>query len=325
VGRAKDMEYRNFGKCGVKVSPICLGTAFRGSRNDEALCIRTIDRAIDLGCNFVDCANVYGTENIVGKALKGKRDEIVLTSKVHSRIGSGPNDHSSSRYHIMREVERSLRRLDTDRIDLYLLHGYDDTTPIDETLRAMDDLVHQGKICYFGACNFGAWHLCEALWMSERHGIHSFAGIQPQYNLINRQECEPELMPLCRKHGLGIMTYSPLAIGLLTGRFRRGQPPPADSPWGGSSSYHNFEIAMTEQADRIVLKLMQIGAERGKTPAQVAMAWILDHEEISAIIIGPDQPEHVDENFGAVGWKLTAEERAELDEVSQLERTRKYS
>jgi 1-deoxyxylulose-5-phosphate synthase len=317
------MDYRNFGKCGVKVSPICIGTAFRGSRNDEATCIKTIHRALDLGCNFVDSANVYGTEAIVGKALKGKRDDIVLTTKVHSRIGPGPNDHSSARYHIMREVERSLRRLDTDHIDIYLLHQYDVDTPIEESLRAMDDLMHQGKIIYFGACNFSAWHLCEALWMSERHGINSFVGIQPQYNLINRHEAEPELMPLCRKHGLGMMTYSPLAIGLLTGRFRRGQPPPADSAWG-AGSYLKYEAAMTEQADKIVQELIRIAAERGKTPAQVAIAWILDHEEISSIIIGPDQPEHVDENFGALGWKLSVEERVALDAVSRHEQTIKY-
>ena len=319
------MEYRNFGKAGVKVSPICIGTAFRGNRADEAMCIRTIERALDLGINFVDCANVYGTEEIVGKAIKAKRDDVILTTKVHSGIGPGPNDHSSSRYHILREVERSLKRLDTDHIDIYLLHGYDESTPIDETLRAMDDLARQGKIRYFGACNFRAWHIVEALWKSDALGLDSFAGIQPQYNLINRAEVEPELMPLARKHGLGVMTYSPLAIGLLTGRFRRGQPPPADSVWASDSFYHNFEQAMTPHADQIVAKLIEVAAERGKTPAQVAMAWILDHPEISSIIIGPDLPEHVEENLGALGWKLTREERATLDEVSKVERPRKFA
>ena len=319
------MEYRSFGKAGVKVSPICLGTAFRGSRADEALCIRTIERALDLGINFVDCANVYGTEQIVGKAIKARRDDIILTTKVHSRIGSGPNDHSSSRYHIMREAERSLKRLDTDHIDIYLLHGYDETTPIEETLRALDDLARQGKVRYFGACNFNAWHIVEALWKSNMLGLDAFAGIQPQYNLLNRSEVEPELMPLVRKHALGVMTYSPLAIGLLTGRFRRGQPPPADSPWGGSSRWYDFDLAMSPHADQIVLKLIEVAAERGKTPAQVAMAWVLDHHEISSIIIGPDLPEHVDENIGAVGWKLTTEERAALDEVSKVERPRKFA
>jgi aryl-alcohol dehydrogenase-like predicted oxidoreductase len=319
------MEYRNFGNAGVKVSPVCLGTAFRGSRHDEALCMRTIERAIELGCNFIDCANIYGTEPIVGKALKGKRDDVVLTTKVHSAVGQGPNDHSSSRFHIMREVEKSLHRLDTDHIDIYLLHQFDESTPIQETLRAMDDLVRQGKIRYFGACNFNAWHVCEALWVSDVNGLYSFAGIQPQYNLLNRTEVEPELMPLCRKYGLGLMTYSPLAIGLLTGRFRRGQPPPADSPWGSGHRHYDFEAAMTEQADRIVQTLVDIGQRRDKTPGQVAMAWVLDHPEVTSIIIGPDRPEHVDENVGALGWQLTPEERAELDNVSQVEPGRRFA
>lgn len=319
------MDYRPFGRTGVKVSPICIGTAFRGSRADEALCIRTIERALEQGINFVDCANVYGTEEIVGKAIRSKRDDIVLTSKVHSRIGQGPNDYSSSRYHIMREAERSLKRLRTDHIDIYLLHSYDDVTPIEESLRALDDLARQGKIRYYGACNFSAWHVTEALWASDRRNLDRFIGIQPQYNLLNRSEVEPELMPLVRRHGLGVMTYSPLAIGLLTGRFRRGQPPPADSPWGSGSTHYVFDTAMTEHADRIVAKLIDVAAQRGKTPAQVAMAWILGHPEISSIIIGPDRPEHVDENLGALGWALSPEERETLDEVSRVERPRKFA
>ncbi len=319
------MEYRNFGKAGVKVSPLCIGTAFRGSRNDEALCVRTIHRALDMGCNFVDCANVYGTETIVAKALRGRRDDVVLTSKVHSAIGPGPNDHSSSRYHIMREVERSLRRLETDHIDLYLLHNFDEATLIDETLRAMDDLVHQGKIRYFGASNFQPWRIVEALWTSDRLGINALIGIQPQYNLLNRTDVEPELMPLCRQFGLGMMSYSPLAIGLLTGRFRRGQPPPPDTPWSGASRHYNFGVAMTEQADRIVQALITLGQRRDKTPAQVAIAWILDHPEVTSVMLGPDLPEHVDDAMGALDWKLTREERDELDIVSKVEPGRRYA
>ncbi|HEY3289906.1 MAG TPA: aldo/keto reductase [Anaerolineae bacterium] len=319
------MEYRPFGKTGLRVSPICIGTAFRGSRADEALCIRTIEQALEQGINFVDCANVYGTESIVGKAIHSKRDDIVLTSKVHSRIGPGPNDYSSSRYHIMREVERSLKRLQTDHIDIYLLHAYDGVTPIDESLRALDDLARQGKVRYFGACNFNAWQVTEALWASDKRNLDGFIGIQPQYSLLNRSEVEPELIPLVRKHGLGVMTYSPLAIGLLTGRFRRGQKPAADSPWGSGSAHYVFDIAMTEHADRIVATLIDVAAHLGKTPAQVAMAWILDHPEISSIIIGPDRPEHVGENLGALGWKLSSEERAILDEVSKVESPRKFA
>ena len=311
------MEYRRLGQAGVKVSRICLGTAFRG-QPDDAVCIETIERALDLGCNFVDCANYYGrgrSETIVGKALKGKRDDIVLTTKVWSEMGPGVNDSGLSRFHIMREVERSLERLQTDHIDVYLLHSFDAETPLDETLRAMGDLVHQGKVRYTGCCNFSAWQVAEGLWCSDLKNLISFTCIQPQYNLLNRPEVEAELLALCRQHGLGMMTYSPLAIGLLSGRFRRGQLLPDDTPWGRGK--FNFEHAMTEQTDAVVQRLIEIAARRGKTPAQVAIAWILDHEEVTAPITGPDLPVHVDEVFGALGWQLEPEERAVLDQVSQ--------
>ena len=174
------MDYHTFGKSGVKVSPICLGTAFRANL-DEAICIRTIERALDLGCNFIDTANYYGqgrSERILAKALKGKRDDVVLTSKVWSQVGPGPNDRGLSRYHIMREVERSLQRLEMDHLDIYLLHAFDSTTPLEETLRAVDDLIHQGKVRYIGCCNFSAYQVCEALWTSDVLNLHSFICIQ---------------------------------------------------------------------------------------------------------------------------------------------------
>ena len=326
------MEYCNLGKWGVKVSRICLGTAFRG-QDDEGVCVRVIDRAIDLGCNFIDTA-LYGhgrSETIVGKALKGKRDEVVLTTKVISSIGKSPNHSGLSRLNIIRAAEDSLKRLQTDHIDLYLLHAFDARTPLEETLRALDDLAHQGKVRYIGCSNFKAWKIMEALWIADRRNLTPFACIQNQYNLLNRHELEPELMPLCRQSGLGIMTYSPLAIGLLSGRFRRGQEPPEGTPWskgplqGLSPGKYNFEEAMTERVDRIVQTLIDIGAKHGKTPGQVAVAWILDHEAVTAPIIGADVPEHVDEIFGAFGWKLESSERALLDEVSKLEEPKKYA
>ena len=311
------MEYRNIGKAGVKVSRICLGIAFRG-HGDEKTCTRVIERAMDLGCNFIDCANYYGrgrSETILGKALKGKRDDIVLTSKVQSQMGDGPNDRGLSRFHIMREVERSLVRLQTDHIDIYLLHHFDAETPLEETLKTMDDLVRQGKVRYVACCNFRAWQLVRALWVSDAHGLEPFVCLQSQYNLLNRREIEDDLMPVCRTFGLGMMTYSPLAVGLLTGRFRRGQAPPPDTPWG--KRQYDFEKTMDAQVDAVVQKLIDIGQARDRTPAQVAIAWILDHEEITAPIIGPDLPEHVDEVFGALDWHLDSEERAALDEISQ--------
>jgi aryl-alcohol dehydrogenase-like predicted oxidoreductase len=310
------MEYRNLGRAGVKVSPIALGTGFR-AQPEESECIRIIERAVDLGCNFIDSANIYQdgrSEEIVGKALQGKRDDIVLTSKVSSPIGDGPNDRGLSRYHIVREVERSIRRLRTDHVDVYLLHQPDWTTRLEESLRAMDDLVRAGKTRYLGCSNFPAWNVAEGLWVSDANQLESFVCIQAPYNLLTREEFEPELAPLCKRFQLGVMAFSPLAIGLLTGRFRRGRKPPANTPWG--KGLYDFEAGITEQGDRVVEKVSEIGNQRGKTPAQVAIAWILDRDEITTVIIGPDQSDHVDEAFGALGWRLTSEERKILDDLS---------
>jgi len=326
------MEYRPLGRTGVKVSPICLGTAFR-SQEEEQTCIRVIDRAIDLGCNFIDTA-LYGqgrSEEVVGKALRGKRDDIVLTTKIYGTLGNGPNRARLSRLNLLAGVDASLRRLQTDHIDLYLLHSFDGETPLDETLRALDDIVRQGKARYIGCSNFAAWKVMEALWISAEKNLASFACIQSQYNLLNRFEIEPELMPLCRQFGIGIMTYSPLAIGLLSGLFRRGQEPPPHTPWsrgenkGMSPHKYNLEEAMDEFNDRIVQTLVDIGQRHGRTPGQVAIAWILDHDEISAPILGADLPEHVDEICAGLVWKLGAEDRALLDEVSQRPAPRKFA
>lgn len=326
------MEYRKLGRTGIEVSSICLGTAFR-AQDDEAMCIRVIDRAIDLGCTFVDTA-LYGqgrSEEIVGKALKDKRDEVVLCTKVANSLGPGPNRTGLSRLNVMRAVEASLERLQTDHIDLYLLHSFDPHTPLEETLRALDDLVHQGKVRYIGCSNFKAWKIMQALWTSDRRHLASFVCIQDQYNLINRWELEPDMIPLCREQGLGIMTYSPLAIGLLTGAYRRGQEPPAGTVWsktegrGLSAHKYDFAEAMSERVDTIVQTLIDIGQAHGKTPAQVAIAWLLDHPEVTAPILGADLPEHVDDAFGAADWRLAPEDRAQLDLVSTLAGPKKYA
>ncbi len=298
------MEYRNLGRAGIKVSRICLGTAFRGAP-DEATCLATIDRAIELGINFIDCANAYRTEEVVGKALRGRRDRVVLTTKVCSPMGDGPNDRGLSRGHILREVENSLKRLQTDYIDVYLAHSVDPCTPIDETLGAFDDLVRHGKVRYIGCSNFPAWRVAKALWTSERCGLHAFTCVQDHYNLLDRR-IERELVPLCQEEGLGIMTYSALAVGLLTGRFRHGQPAPAGSLWARQPQ--RFAQMMTPEADQVVEALQAIGAEHGRTPAQAAIAWVLSRPGITAAMIGPDAPAHVEENVGGCGWELTAAE-----------------
>lgn len=309
------MEYRKLGRAGVKVSRICLGTAFRANL-EEAICARVIERAIDLGCNFIDCANNYGrgrSEEILGRALKGKRDDLVITSKIWTPTGQGPNDRGLSRFHIMREVERSLQRLQTDHVDIYYLHSVDPDTEWEETLRTMEDLVRQGKVRYVGASNYRAWQVSELLWTADTGGWQPITCLQNLYNLLCRSEIEPDLMPLCRRHGLGLMTYSPLAVGLLTGRFRRDQAPPAGTPW----NRERLAETLSERGDGVVRTLIDVAGKRGQTPAQIAIAWLLDHPEITAPIIGPDLPEHVDEAFGAVEVQLTAEERQMLDEASQ--------
>lgn len=309
------MEYRHFGSTGVQVSAICLGTGFRGCPDDDT-CRATIERALDRGVNFIDVANVYQggrSERIVGEVLRGRRDQFVLTTKVGSPVGRGPHQRGLSRLHIFRQIEDSLSRLQTDYLDFYLLHQPDPRTPLEETLRALDDLVRQGKVCYIGCCNYAAWQVCKGLWISDRQHLAPFAVVQNYYNLLDRS-LEREMMPLCREEGLGIMTFSPLAIGLLTGRFRHGEPPPPDSPWGQGRP--GFEEIMSPAADRVVETLWRIGAGQGKTPAQVAIAWVLSHPEISAAIIGPDHPDQVEENLGGVGWQLTMEEREALDQAS---------
>lgn len=328
------MKYRPLGHTGVKLSALCLGTAFR-AQDDEQICIQVIDRALDFGCNFIDTA-FYGegrSETVVGKAIKDKREEVFLCTKIFGTRHPSPNHNGLTRLNLVRGVEDSLNRLQTDHIDLYLLHSFDPNTPLEETLRALDDMVRSGKVRYIGCSNFSAWKIVEALWQSDRRNLARFVCIQDQYNLLNRWEIEPDLMPLCREHGIGIMTYSPLAIGLLTGQFRRGQaPPPGNNPWnkkepgrGFSAHKYDFETAMTERVDQIVQTLIDIGSRHDRTPAQVAIAWILDHPEVTAPILGADQPEQVDEAFQAVEWHLPTEERQALDEVSQVDMPAKWA
>jgi len=295
----------------------------RCSINDETLFVRTIERAIDLGCNFIDCANNYGggqSEIMLGKAIKGKRDNLVITSKVWTKTGEGPNDRGLSRYHIMREVERSLHKLHTDRIDIYYLHNVDAETELEETLRTMEDLVRQGKVRYVGASNYAAAQVIELLWTAERFSLEPIVCLQNQYNLLHRWKIEPELLPLCRRYGLGLMTYSPLAIGLLSGRFRRGEKPPTGTPW----NQERLQKVMTEKVGSVVQTLIDLAGRRGATPAQMAIAWLLAHPEVTAPIAGADRPKYVDDVFGALEINLTQEERQTLDEVSQWKEPGQY-
>ena len=317
------MEYVNFGKAGVKVSRLALGLGFRGQTDaDEGE--RAIEHAIELGINFIDCANVYGlgddrveagtSEQILGRALKRHRDDLFISSKVFSPIGDGPNDRGASRYHIMREIDRTLGRLDTDHIDVYILHGFDDVTPLDETLRAMDDLVTSGKTRYIGVSNYQAWQVVKSLWTQDANGLDPLICIQTPYNLLNR-DLELEMFPAVQSHGLGVMTYSPLAVGLLSGAYVPGESAPAGSLYGTvrASSFNSHMDAKT----RAVLDVLHdVATAHGKTVAQTATNWVLSHPEVSVAITGGDTAEHMDDNIGAVGWSITDVERGRLDDVS---------
>lgn len=317
------MDYINFGSAGVKVSRLALGMGLRGQA-DEAAAQRLVEHAIDQGINLIDCANIYGpmddranigrSEAVLGRALRGRRDDVVITSKVFGRIGPGPNDTGLSRYHILREVERSLRRLDTDHIDVYLVHAFDPTTPLEETIRALDDLVCAGKVRYVGCCNFAAWQVCRALWVADSIYAHAFMCVQNPYSLLNRR-LEVEMFGLVRDRGLGVMAYSPLAVGLLSGAYRPGEPAPAGTLWA-TRRKEIFGKTMQGHVSEVVTSLHQTATELGKTPAQVAIAWVLSHPEITCAISGADNTDQLNDVLGGVGWELPAEVRQRLDDVS---------
>lgn len=323
------MEYRTLGRTGLKVSALCLGTMTFGWTTDEATAHRILSAAVDLGINFIDTADIYPywapgawaglTEEIIGRWLKGRRREaLVIATKVRGPMGPGPNDQGLSRKHLFEAVEGSLRRLGTDYIDLYQVHWPDEETPLEETLRALDDLVCQGKVRYIGASNFPAWLLCKALWISDKHGWARFDSLQPHYNLLHRAEFERELMPLCQDQGLGVIPYSPLAGGFLTGKYRRGAPPPAGSRGAVSERLNRY--LQDERAWAVLGRVEATARELGKTPAQVALAWLLNHPAVTSPIIGVSTVEQLHELVGAVGWRLPEEIWRELEALTAWKR-----
>ena len=317
------MDYINFGKSGLKVSPLALGLGLRG-QGDEREAQRVIEHAIDAGINLIDCANIYGpmddranigrSEVILGKAIRGRRDDVVITSKVFSNIGPGPNDAGLSRYHIMREVERSLSRLRTEHIDVYLIHAFDVGTPQEETIRALDALVRSGKVRYIGCCNHQAWQVCKALWIADSLNAPPYMCVQNMYNLLNR-DLESNMFGLVQEEGLGVMAYSPLAVGLLSGVYSPGEPPPEGTLW--ATRYRDeFDRRMSGATGQVISTLKRLAGELGKTPAQLAVAWVLSHPEVTVAISGSDTRAQLDDTLGGVGWELDAAIREELDRVS---------
>ena len=329
------MQYRKLGRTGLKVSAICLGTMIYGSQVDEAESINIIEGALANGINFLDTADAYiegRSEEVVGKALKGKRHSVVLATKVANAMGPGVNDRGLSRKHIMQGIEDSLRRLDTDYIDLYYVHTPDYDTPVEETLRALDDLVHQGKVRYIGCSNFRAWQLCKALWVSDVHNIARFDCIQPPYNLLTR-DIEYELLPLCASEGVGVCVYNPLAAGLLTGKHDPSKPPAEGTrfalqnksggskrPMGSVYSQRYWSAADFEA----VASLKRIAEEHGRDLPQFALAWVLSNSTITSAICGASSLKQLEKNLGAVGVKLSEEELNACDGVWEQLRPPRY-
>lgn len=315
------MDYRNLGRTGVKVSPLCLGAMMFGQRgnSDHEDCIRIIHRALDAGINFVDTADVYSngeSEQIVGQALRGSRDRVVLATKVHGVVGPGPNDRGNSRVHIMREVEASLRRLQTDYIDLYQIHRPDPDTPIEETLRALDDLVHSGKVRYIGSSTFAAWELVESYWVSDRANLARFECEQPPYSIFVRA-IEEDVLPACQKYGTGVIPWSPLNRGWLAGKYRKGQAEvDPESRVGRNDPFIDRPESPTGQRKlELVEELIPMATEIGANLAQYAIAWTLTNPTVTAPIIGPRTMEQLEDNLGAFELRIPAEHLRRIDEL----------
>jgi aryl-alcohol dehydrogenase-like predicted oxidoreductase len=321
------MEYRHLGASGFKVPALSFGTGTFGGKGeffnawgatDVAEARRLIDICLDAGVTMFDSADIYSggsSEAVLGEAIKGKRDKVLISTKATFRFGDDPNAVGSSRFHLIRSVEEQLKRLGTDYIDLFQLHGFDAKTPVTEVLSTLDDLVRAGKIRYIGVSNFSGWHLMKSLDVSDRYGYPRYVANQTYYSLIGR-DYEWELMPLGVDQGVGAVVWSPLGWGRLTGRIRRGQELHA------SSRLHKTADMGPPVADehvyRVVDALDKVAAETGKTVAQIALNWLLQRPTVATVLIGARDEAQLRENLGAVGWNLTAEQVATLDEASRV-------
>jgi aryl-alcohol dehydrogenase-like predicted oxidoreductase len=318
------MENRNLGRTGLKVSELCLGSMQFGWTCDEALAFEILTTAFKAGLNFIDTADVYSVwakdnpggvaETIIGKWMKINRiprHQVVIATKVRGKMGDGPNAEGLSRVHIMQAVEASLRRLDTDYIDLYQTHWYDENTPIEETLSALDDLVTQGKVRYIGCSNYPAWRLMQALWASEKLNLARYDSLQPHYHLLGRQDFEQELREVCQTYGIGVIPYSPLAGGFLTGKYRRGVEAESQRREGLRHLFVEKNWALLDQMEAM-------GKDKGGySISQIALAWLLSDPVITSPIIGPRSLEQLKDNLGAAGLRLTPDEKKLLDEATR--------
>lgn len=321
------MDYRRLGATGLKVSELCMGTMQFGWTADEAISLAVLDAAEEAGINFIDTADVYSrwvpgnpggvAETILGKWLRaspGRRERTVIATKVRGPMGDAPNDQGLSRAHIQQAAEASLRRLGVETIDLYQLHWPDDETPLEETLSALDWLVQQGKVRYLGCSNFPAWQLMQALWVADREHTAAFVCVQPHFNLLNRAEYERELEAVCLRYGLGVIPYSPLAGGFLTGKYRQGEAP---EPGTRGESSSRIQAWLGQSRPWTVLEtLHSLGTARSKSALQMALGWLLSRPSVTSPIIGPRSLEQLGENLGAVGLRLEESEVAALDQAS---------
>jgi aryl-alcohol dehydrogenase-like predicted oxidoreductase len=321
------MDYRQLGRSGLKVSALSFGTGTFGGGSDffrawgntdveEAR--KLIDICLEAGVNLFDTANVYSngrSEQILGKAIEGRRDQLLISTKATFRIEDGPNGLGSSRYHLIRQVEASLKRLNTDYIDIYHLHGFDATAPVDETLDTLDTLVRSGKIRYIACSNFSGWHLMKSLAVSDRYGWSRYVAHQVYYSLVGR-EYEWELMPLGLDQGVGALVWSPLGWGRLTGKIRRGHPLPEVSRLHNTADY-GPQIA-DEYLYTVVEALDEVAKETGKSIPQVALNWLLQRPTVSSVILGARNEEQLRQNLGAIGWNLSKEQVAKLDAASDV-------
>ncbi len=322
------MEHRQLGRSGLKVPVLSLGTGTFGGvgamfskwgATDVSEATRLVDVCLEAGLNFFDTADVYSkgaAEEILGQAIKGRRDDVLISTKATFTSGTGPNGKGSSRWHLIRACEASLKRLGTDYIDLYFMHAFDALTPVDESLRALDDLVRAGKVRYVGCSNFSGWHLMKALATSEREGLGRYVSHQAYYSLIGR-EFEWELMPLALDQGVGTMVWSPLGWGRLTGKIRRGQPPQGGRiQQGGADGGPKVD---DEYLYTVMDALDAVAAETGKSVPQIALNWLLGRPSVTNLVIGARNEEQLRQNLGALGWNLTAEQVARLDDASRRE------
>lgn len=314
------MEYRNLGRSGLQVSIVGLGCNNFGRRADLETTRAVVHKALDLGINLLDTADVYGgaglSEEFLGQALEGRRREVVLATKFANPMGEGPMNRGGSRRYIMAAAEASLRRLKTDYIDLYQMHAPDPKTPIEETLRALEDLVRQGKVRYIGHSNFAGWQAAEAHYVAEKLNTTPFVSAQNEYNLLNRR-IERELVPACEAYGLGILPYFPLASGFLTGKYRQDQPLPEGARLSSPAAAPMANGILTPKNYEMLGKLEAFAGQRGKSMTELAFGWLATKPFVPSVIAGATKPEQVEQNAAAGDWRLSAEEMAEVDSLTK--------